>query len=226
MSSKPLAVVLASGGMDSCVTIAIARETHEVALLHATYGQRTAARERHAFEEIADHFSVPQTLRRTLRLDFLREIGGSALTDETVHVPEGDPEAPIPDGIPVTYVPFRNAHLIASAVSWAEVIGAETVFYGAVEEDSSGYPDCSETFVDAMQQAVRAGTGLGDRFSLRAPLIRMSKRDIVVHGVASEAPLQLTWSCYQNEDVPCARCESCRLRARGFAAAGVADPIL
>lgn len=221
MSGRPLAVVLASGGLDSCVTATIAAQTHDLALLHASYGQRTAARERRAFFDVAEALRVPDARRRTLELSFLAEIGGSALTDRTLAVPEGLGGA----GIPITYVPFRNAHLIAAAVSWAEVLGANDIYYGAVEADSSGYPDCRESFVKALEYAIQLGTAAGERMRLHAPLVQMSKPQIVRRGLELAAPLHATWSCYQAEEAACGRCESCLLRLAGFRGAGVEDPI-
>ncbi|NJN63665.1 MAG: 7-cyano-7-deazaguanine synthase QueC [Acidobacteria bacterium] len=206
--------------MDSCVTAALAARECDLALLHATYGQRTAARERRAFEEIADHFGVSAARRRVLDLSFLGALGGSALTDTSIPVPEGEPGA----GIPITYVPFRNAHLLAAAVSWAEVLRAHSVWIGAVEEDSSGYPDCRETFLRAFEHAVRLGTACTPAITIEAPLVHMRKSEIVLTGVEEGAPLALTWSCYQASDEPCGRCESCRLREAAFSIAGVTDP--
>lgn len=221
MSDKPLAVVLTSGGLDSCVTAAVAALDHTLALMHATYGQRTAARERQAFEQIADHFQVPPKHRLVLDIGFLAAIGGSALTDVQIDIPEGAPGA----GIPVTYVPFRNAHLLASGVSWAEVLHARAIYIGAVEEDSSGYPDCREVFIKAFERVVQLGTAAGTQLTVHTPLIHSSKAQIVARGVALNAPLHLTWSCYQREQRACGRCESCYLRLKGFREAGLVDPI-
>jgi len=224
MSSQPKAVVLLSGGMDSCVTAAMARRTHELALLHASYSQRTERRERQAFNEIADFYSVTQRL--VVQLDHFAQIGGSALTDKRIAVPEG--EAGTPAGgneIPPTYVPFRNAHFLAVAVSWAEVIGASAVFIGAVAEDSSGYPDCRPEYYRVFQQLVREGTRPETRIEIVTPVIGMRKREIVRRGVELGAPLDLTWSCYQFDDEACGSCDSCRLRLKAFAEAGVTDPI-
>ncbi len=210
--------------MDSCVTAAIARQTHELALLHASYGQRTERRERQAFEEIADFYSV--TERLVVRLDHFAQIGGSALTDKRIAVPEG--EARMPAGgneIPATYVPFRNAHFLAVAVSWAEVIGAGAVFIGAVAEDSSGYPDCRPEYYRVFQQLVREGTRPETRIEIVTPVIGMRKWEIVRRGVELGAPLDRTWSCYQFEDEACGSCDSCRLRLKAFAEAGGTDPI-
>ncbi|RMF71762.1 MAG: 7-cyano-7-deazaguanine synthase QueC [Acidobacteria bacterium] len=216
------AVVLCSGGLDSCVTLALAARDHAApAVLHASYGQRTAARERQAFERIADFYGIPPGRRRVLDLAFLGALGGSALTDPSIPVPRQEPGP----GIPVTYVPFRNAHLLAAAVSWAELLGAEPIFIGAVEEDSSGYPDCRESFLAAFERAAAEGTGPGFAPRIVAPLVHRSKAEIVRLGVALGAPLELTWSCYEREDLACGECESCRLRLRGFRDAGVADPI-
>jgi 7-cyano-7-deazaguanine synthase len=224
MSRQPHAVVLLSGGMDSCVTAAIARQTHDVALLHASYGQRTERRERQAFDEIADFYSV--TERLIVRLDHFEQIGGSALTDKRIAVPEG--EAGMRAGgneIPATYVPFRNAHFLAVAVSWAEVIGASAVFVGAVAEDSSGYPDCRPGYYRVFQQLVREGTRPETRIEIVTPVIGMRKCEIIQRGIDLGAPLNRTWSCYQFEDEACGSCDSCRLRLRAFAEAGGSDPI-
>ena len=219
----PLAVVSLSGGLDSCVTAAVARaEGFELALLHADYGQLTEARERQAFHAIADHYRVPPARRLVVPFAGLRAIGGSALTDPSIPLPEGDLER---QDVPVSYVPFRNAHLLATAVSWAEVLGGEAIYVGFVEEDSSGYPDCREAFLRAFEAAANLGTRPGTRLSLRAPLIHLTKADIVRRGVALGAPLHLTWSCYQGEQAACGACDSCLLRLRGFAQAGIPDPI-
>lgn len=222
MVEQPTAVVLVSGGMDSCVAAAIARLNYHPAFLHVSYGQRTEQRERRAFEDIADFYGVEQRL--VVRLDHFRQIGGSALTDERIPVPASPPEGP-GASIPVTYVPFRNTHLLAVAVSWAEVIGARAVFIGAVAEDSSGYPDCRPEYYRVFAELVRVGTRPESRIAIETPVIGMRKDEIVRRGVELGAPLHLTWSCYQSEDEACGVCESCVLRLRAFARAGVADPI-
>jgi len=225
MADRDKAVVLLSGGMDSCVTAAMARETHELALLHASYGQRTARRERRAFDEIADFYEVRERL--VVQLDHFAQIGGSALTDARIAVPEAAPDALVePSGaIPITYVPFRNAHFLSVAVSWAEVIGARAVFIGAVAEDSSGYPDCRPEYYRVFEELVRVGTRPETQIEIVTPVIQMRKSEIVRKGIELGAPLHLTWSCYQFEDAACGGCESCRLRLAAFAAAGAADPI-
>jgi 7-cyano-7-deazaguanine synthase len=222
------AVVLLSGGMDSCVCAAIARERHgagNIALLHAGYGQRTQERERRAFEEIADFYGVSQRL--VVRLDHFRAIGGSALTDTKIAVPENELGATGPRGsaIPVTYVPFRNAHFLAVAVSWAEAIGARAVYIGAVAEDSSGYPDCRAEYYQVFQELVKVGTRPETQIEIATPVITLKKSAIIRRGIELGAPLQLTWSCYQNEDRACGACDSCLLRLQAFAEAGVPDPI-
>lgn len=221
MTSKPKAVVLLSGGMDSCVTTAIASEAHSLALLHASYGQRTEQRERRAFEEIADFYGVRERL--VVRLDSLAQIGGSALTDARIAVPENLPDNSVT--IPITYVPFRNAHFLSAAVSWAEVIGATAVYVGAVHEDSSGYPDCRPEYYETFAQLIRVGTRPETQIEIVTPVIRMRKSEIVRKGEELRAPLELTWSCYQSEDAACGVCDSCRLRLRAFAQAGHTDPI-
>ena len=220
---KPKAIVLLSGGMDSCVTVAIANRTHRLALLHASYGQRTERRERQSFERIADFYGVHERL--VVRFDVFARIGGSALTDRDISIPEsGDALAPAAE-IPVTYVPFRNAHFLSAAVSWAEVIGASAVFVGAVAEDSSGYPDCRPEYYRAFAEVIREGTRPETRIEIATPVITMRKSEIVRRGAELGAPLGLTWSCYQCDDAACGTCDSCRLRLRAFAEAGLRDPI-
>jgi 7-cyano-7-deazaguanine synthase len=224
MSRRPKAVVLLSGGMDSCVTASIARETHDLALVHASYGQRTERRERQAFDEIADFYAIHERL--VVQLDHFAQIGGSALTDARIAVPEGSTGTPIGGNeIPPTYVPFRNAHFLAVAVSWAEVIGATAVFIGAVAEDSSGYPDCRPEYYRVFQQLVREGTRPETHIEIVTPVIDMRKWEIVKRGMELGAPLDRTWSCYQFEDAACGACDSCRLRLSAFAEAGIGDPI-
>ena len=224
MSRDHKGVILLSGGMDSCVTAAIARQTHEVALVHVSYGQRTERRERQAFDEIADFYSVRERL--VVHLDHFAQIGGSALTDKRITVPEGEAGMPAGgNGIPSTYVPFRNAHFLAVAVSWAEVIGASAVFIGAVAEDSSGYPDCRPEYYRVFQQLVREGTRPETRIEIVTPVIGMRKKEIIQRGIDLGAPLDRTWSCYQFEDEACGSCDSCRLRLKAFVEAGVTDPI-
>jgi 7-cyano-7-deazaguanine synthase len=222
-AEKRKAVVLLSGGMDSCVTAAIANQSHALALLHASYGQRTETRERRAFEEIADFYGVEDRLM--IRLDSFAQIGGSALTDRKIAVPESSNCAPHSSEIPITYVPFRNAHFLSAAVSWAEVIGAGAIFVGAVAEDSSGYPDCRPEYYRAFAELVRQGTRPQTRIEIATPVIAMRKSEIIRRGVELGAPLNLTWSCYQFEDQACGTCDSCQLRLRAFAEAGLSDPI-
>jgi 7-cyano-7-deazaguanine synthase len=210
--------------MDSCVTAAMARETHDLALLHASYGQRTERRERQAFDDIADFYGVRERL--VVQLDHFAQIGGSALTDSRIAVPEGQAGTPIGgNGIPPTYVPFRNAHFLAVAVSWAEVIGATAIFIGAVAEDSSGYPDCRPEYYRVFQQLVREGTRPETRIEIVTPVIGMRKMEIVKRGMELGAPLDRTWSCYQFEDAACGACDSCKLRLSAFTEAGIGDPI-
>jgi len=222
-TERPKAVVLLSGGMDSCVTAAIANQSHQLALLHASYGQRTEARERRAFEEIADFYGVSKRL--LIRLDSFAQIGGSALTDRRITVPESEDTVAPSSGIPVTYVPFRNAHFLSAAVSWAEVIGANAIFIGAVAEDSSGYPDCRPEYYRAFAELVSLGTKPETHIEIMTPVIAMRKSEIVRRGKQLGAPLNLTWSCYQLEDEACGTCDSCRLRLRAFVEAGLSDPI-
>ena len=217
-----LVVCLVSGGMDSCVTAAIAREENEeVAFLHASYGQRTQARERRAFAEIADHYGVERRL--IVSLESLARIGGSSLTEAAIPVAAADLAS---REIPTSYVPFRNAHLLAAATSWAEVLGARRLYIGAVAEDSSGYPDCRPEFYEAFQRAIDTGTRPETLIEIRTPVIALRKSQIIRRGLELEAPLALTWSCYQAEERACGRCDSCALRLRAFGEAGVRDPLV
>lgn len=222
------AIVLLSGGMDSCVCAAEAIHHHgksRVSLLHASYGQRTEGRERRAFSEIADFYGVKEKL--AVRLDYFRAIGGSALTDANIAVPENELGAPGPgaSAIPVTYVPFRNAHFLSIGVSWAEASGAHALYIGAVAEDSSGYPDCRPEYYEAFQELIRRGTRPETKIEIVTPVIRLKKSQIIRRGLELGAPLHLTWSCYQGEERACGTCDSCLLRLRAFAEAGVPDPI-
>lgn len=218
---EQLAICLVSGGMDSCVTAAIANEeNNELAFLHVSYGQRTEKREREAFEALVDHYKVKSRL--VVSLEQLARIGGSSLTDPTMPVTTADLSA---QGVPSSYVPFRNAHLLAAAVSWGEVINATAIYIGAVAEDSSGYPDCRPEFYDAFQNVIDAGTKPETHITIRTPVIAMRKSEIVQTGVSLGAPLQLTWSCYQASDRACGTCDSCALRLRAFREARVTDPI-
>jgi 7-cyano-7-deazaguanine synthase len=222
-STKSRAVVLLSGGMDSCVCAALAARDCAVAALHVSYGQRTEARERQSFLAICQRLNIHETL--LVRNEALRAIGGSALTDESIAVPTGAPAAHAPgQEIPVTYVPFRNAHFLAVAVSWAEVLGAEKIYIGAVEQDSSGYPDCRPAYYEAFNQVIKTGTKAGT-IEIVTPLIRLRKAEIVRLGLELGAPFDLTWSCYSRQDQACGVCDSCVLRLRAFAAAGAADSI-
>jgi 7-cyano-7-deazaguanine synthase len=228
MAEGPKAVVLLSGGMDSCVCAGEACDRHgaaNVALLHASYGQRTEAREARAFSEIADFYGV--TRRLMVKLDHFRAIGGSALTDANIRVPENELIASPGHGqeIPVTYVPFRNAHFLSVGVSWAEAIGAAEIYIGAVAEDSSGYPDCRPEYYKVFQELIQVGTRPETQIEIVTPVIALKKSQIIRRGIELGAPLHLTWSCYQNGDEACGVCDSCLLRLRAFTEAGVPDPI-
>lgn len=217
----PLAVCLVSGGMDSCVTAAVAKnENTFLAFLHISYGQRTEAREREAFQNIAGHYNAYRVL--DVSIEYLAKFGGSSLTDTNIAVSEAHLESKV---IPTSYVPFRNANMLSIATSWAEVLGAGAIYIGAVAEDSSGYPDCRPEFYEAFQRTIDAGTKPTTRIEVRTPIIQLSKSEIVQKGIAVNAPLHLTWSCYRSEDVACGTCDSCALRLRGFEQAGVEDPI-
>ena len=217
---KETAVVLVSGGLDSCVTAAMAARDFEPAFLHLNYGQRTEKRELKAFNDIADFYSVKQRL--VVDVSYLKQIGGSSLTDENIEVSKADLNY---QGIPTSYVPFRNANILSIATSWAEVIGATRIFIGAVEEDSSGYPDCREAFYQAFNRVIELGTKPQTTIKIETPIIHLKKWEIVKKGLELKAPLHLTWSCYQSEEVACGVCDSCALRLRGFQLAGVEDPI-
>jgi len=207
--------------MDSCVTAAIAREaSDEVAFLHISYGQRTEHQERQAFNDIANFYNIEKRL--DVSIDHLAKIGGSSLTDEKITVTDADLES---TNIPTSYVPFRNANMLAIATSWAEVIDASAIYIGAVAEDSSGYPDCRPEFFEAFQKTIDTGTKPTARIEVKTPIIHLSKAEIVKKGIALNAPLRLTWSCYRNEELACGTCDSCALRLRGFANAGETDPI-
>jgi 7-cyano-7-deazaguanine synthase len=222
-SNRNRAVVLLSGGMDSCVCAALAARDHQAAAVHISYGQRTEERERRCFENICDRLGIRDRLQ--VRNEALRSIGGSALTDPSIAVPETHATGvSVSVSIPVTYVPFRNAHFLAAAVSWAEVLGADNVYIGAVEPDSSGYPDCRPEYYRAFNEVVKAGTKEGT-IRVVTPLIAMHKAEIVRLGLELNAPFDLTWSCYQREDRACGVCDSCVLRLRAFREAGAEDPI-
>ena len=226
--SRPKAVICLSGGMDSAVCATLAARDYDSYGLHFSYGQRTQARELRAAREVAKAIGLQELME--LETDLFRRIGGSALTDKSIAVPDAAPEKPAHSSqrqrseIPVTYVPFRNAHFLSAAVSWCEVLGAKTVFIGAVEPDSSGYPDCRPAYYEAFNKLIQVGTKIGE-IRIATPLIALRKHEIVRLGVELGAPLRVSWSCYSGETEACGVCESCDLRLRAFAAAGIADPI-
>ncbi len=217
---KKKAIVLVSGGMDSALTAAFAFKKYELAFLHLNYGQLTQKRELKAFNDIADYYGVKHRLVESIK--YLSDIGGSALTDKKIKVEKANLKS---KKVPSTYVPFRNANLLSIAVSWAEVIGAERIYIGAVEEDSSGYPDCRKSFYDAFNEVIRIGTKNNSKIKIVTPIIKYSKDDIVKLSVKMESPLHLTWSCYKSNTLACGECDSCALRLRGFQSAGYEDPI-
>jgi len=219
MADRPLAVVLASGGMDSCVAAAWAAQRYSLAMLHVNYGQRTEAKELECFRRQVEHFGAEHSL--AVDAPHLKQIGGSSLTDTAMDVPEDD----APGEVPSTYVPFRNANLLAIAVSWAEVIGAGRIVIGAVEQDAPGYPDCRPAFYEAANRLIDLGTRPDTQIRVETPLIALKKADVVRLGADLGAPFDLTWSCYRAEEEPCRHCASCRRRAEAFAKAGVSDPI-
>lgn len=219
---KGLAIVLVSGGMDSLVTAAMAYEKYEnLAFLHLNYGQKTQEKELACFHKIADHYNVSSKLRKIIDISFLTSIGGSSLTDDSIDVKDYNGES---EEIPDSYVPFRNTHIIAMAVSWAEVIAATKIYIGAVFEDSSGYPDCRPSYYEAYNNLIKVGTKEGI-IQIETPVILMKKEEIVKKALELSAPLKDSWSCYARGDVSCGVCDSCVLRLRGFAQAGVTDPL-
>ena len=219
-TKREIAVVAVSGGMDSCVTAAIASRSYRLALAHINYGQRTETRELKAFNDIADFFGAEKRL--VIDLTHLSKIGGSSLTDKNIEVSKADLNN---KEIPSSYVPFRNANILSACASWAEVLQANAIFIGAVYEDSSGYPDCRPEFYQAFEKAIDEGTKPSTKIKIVTPIIHLSKAEIVKKGIELAAPLHLTWSCYQNEDEACGVCDSCALRLRGFKQAGIDDPI-
>ncbi len=215
-------VILVSGGMDSCVTAAIAsKEYKKLAFLHVNYGQKTEARELKAFKDIQNFYSSHESL--IIDMKHFNKIGGSSLTDIDIPISDADLNN---KHIPSSYVPFRNANILSAAVSWAEIIDAKSIYIGAVEEDSSGYPDCRRSFFDAFETTIKKGTKPDTSIDIITPLINLSKKEIILKGIELNAPLHLSWSCYQNETKPCKKCDSCALRARGFEQAKIKDPIL
>ncbi|MGI9034785.1 MAG: 7-cyano-7-deazaguanine synthase QueC [Pyrinomonadaceae bacterium] len=221
MAQSKFAIVLVSGGMDSCVTATIAKEeNNEIAFLHISYGQLTERRERKAFNDIADFYDIAKRL--DVSIEYLAKIGGSSLTDKTIEVSEANLES---KEIPTSYVPFRNANMLAIATSWAEVLEANSIYIGAVAEDSSGYPDCRPEFYAAFEKTIEAGTKPDTNIKIETPIIHLSKAEIVKKGLELNAPLHLSWSCYRSENSACGTCDSCALRLRGFARAGATDPI-
>jgi len=222
MKSDQLAICLVSGGMDSLVCAAIANEEHKnLAFLHLNYGQKTEERELKCFHEIADFYNVPKNIRKIIDVSFLKQIGGSSLTDDQIDVKDFQGES---DEIPDSYVPFRNTHIVSMAVSWAEIIGAKKIYIGAVFEDSSGYPDCRPSYYKALNALIKEGTKDGD-IEVITPVINLKKEEIVKKAVDLKAPLSSSYSCYKQGDKACGVCDSCALRLRGFKKAGLEDPI-
>ncbi len=216
-----LAVVLLSGGLDSCVTMAIAMQTHNIALLHVGYSQRTQTREYNAFRSISRYYKIPESRTLAIELDYLRKIGGSSLTNHKIPINKDIENIDIPN----TYVPFRNTHLLSIAVSWAEVINAGTIYIGAIQQDNPDYPDCRAEYYDAFNSLVEVGTKPTTNIKVVAPLLNLSKSEIVKKGIELTAPLQLTWSCYERNDKACGHCQSCLIRLKAFDKAGYKDKI-
>ncbi|MDQ1325492.1 MAG: 7-cyano-7-deazaguanine synthase [Campylobacterota bacterium] len=217
---KEKAVCIISGGMDSALSAKIAqKEGYEIIALHFNYAQRTQTKELECFRYIAR--DVDAVCSYEIDLDFFKQIGASALTDNNIAVPTGGLE----EGVPVTYVPFRNGIFLSIAAAIAEKHGATALFIGVVEEDSSGYPDCTEAYIEQMQKAINLGTKKETNLEIKMPLVRLNKTQIVQKALDLGVPLEHTWSCYQSEEKACGVCDSCRLRLRGFENAGVSDPI-
>jgi 7-cyano-7-deazaguanine synthase len=217
---KELAVVAVSGGLDSCITTAIANEEYNLALVHINYGQKTESKELESFHKIADYYKV----EKKLVIDFthFQKIGGSSLTDKSIVISKADLTN---TKVPTSYVPFRNANILSACVSWAEIIKASVIFIGAVHEDSSGYPDCRPEFFKSFEETVNLGTKPETNIKIKTPIINLTKQEIIKLGKELNAPLELTWSCYSNEDEACGVCDSCALRLRGFQSLGIVDPI-
>lgn len=220
LNKKKTAIVLVSGGMDSALTAAFAFKKYDLAFLHVNYGQKTEKRELKAFNDIAKYYGVRKKL--IVDIGYLRKIGGSSLTDKKIKITKADLKS---KKIPASYVPFRNANILAIATSWAEVIKAEKIFIGAVEEDSSGYPDCRKKFFDSYNKMINLGTKPGSKIEIVTPIIGLNKKEIVLKSFELKSPIHLTWSCYKNNDIACGVCDSCALRLRGFQQAGKKDPV-
>jgi 7-cyano-7-deazaguanine synthase len=221
MNEKKKAVVMISGGMDSALVAALVKEKgYQIAALHLNYGQRTEKRELKAFNDICNHYNIKERL--VVDIQYLTQIGGSSLTDDSIEVEKANLNN---IDIPSSYVPFRNANILSIATSWAEVINAEAIAVGAMEQDSSGYPDCREDFFDAYEKMIDLGTKPTTKIKILRPIINMTKKEIVEKGILMELPFEITWSCYKNSDISCGECDSCALRLRGFAKAGMTDPL-
>jgi len=218
--NKQRAVIAVSGGLDSCVTTAIASKEYDLALAHFNYGQKTETKELESFNKIADYFNVEK--RMVIDFSHFQKIGGSSLTDKSMIITEADLHN---ENVPTSYVPFRNGNLISACASWAEIIEANSIFIGAVFEDSSGYPDCRPDFFNTFETAINLGTKPETKIQIKTPIINMNKKEIIELGLELKAPLELTWSCYANEDEACGACDSCALRLRGFQSLGIVDPI-
>ena len=217
---KELAVVAVSGGLDSCITTAIASKDYDLALVHINYGQKTESKELQSFHKIADYYKVSKKL--VIDFTHFQKIGGSSLTDKSIQISKADLTSKL---VPTSYVPFRNANILAACVSWAEIIGAQKIFIGAVFEDSSGYPDCRPEFFKSFEATANLGTKPETQIKIETPIIYLSKKEIIKLGLELKAPLELTWSCYRNDDEACGVCDSCALRLRGFQSLNVVDPI-
>ena len=218
--NRKKAVCIMSGGMDSTLSAYMMRDAgYEIIAVHFNYEQNTQKKELESFYNITKALNI--TTKYVLDLDFFKQLGASALTDSSIAVPTGGVE----EGVPVTYVPFRNGIFLSMAAAIAEKEGASVLSIGVVEEDSSGYPDCREDYIKAMQNAINLGTKEETKIEIKMPLVHLKKSQIVEEALKRSVPLELTWSCYKNEERACGVCDSCRLRLKGFQEAGVSDPI-
>lgn len=218
--STKKAICILSGGMDSTLASYMAKnDGYEIIAVHFNYGQRTQDRELKAFRDICDDLKILE--KYEIDIPFFTQIGASALTDKNIDVPTGGIEA----GVPITYVPFRNGIFLSITAAIAEKEGATAMYIGVVQEDSSGYPDCTDSFIDKMSKAINQGTKEETKIEIRTPLVHLSKAQIVQEAIKLNVPLEHTWSCYKEEKEACGVCDSCRLRLNGFKIANQIDPI-
>ena len=218
--SPKKAICILSGGMDSTLASYMAKnDGYEIIAVHFNYGQRTQDRELKAFRDICDDLEILE--KYEIDIPFFTQIGASALTDKNIDVPTGGIEA----GVPITYVPFRNGIFLSITAAIAEKEGATAMYIGVVQEDSSGYPECTDSFINDMKKAINQGTKEDTHIDILTPLVHLSKAQIVQEALRLNVPLEHTWSCYKEETEACGVCDSCRLRLNGFKIANQIDPI-